>query len=340
MVALSFGSICSGIEAASVALEGVGFRPAWFAENAAFPSRVLAERRPGVPNHGDVTRIDTDALAPVDLIIGGTPCQSFSVAGMRKGFEDERGSVTLHYLRIVEALRPKWIVWENVPGVLSSNRGNDFASLVRALAAIGYDLAWRVLDARFFGLPQRRARVYLAGVFGRTADPGSVLAFPEGIRRDPAPARIEGDNDPDDRVRANAGVTYWDGGQMTQTLDAVLSKGQALPEKRRFPAVLVPAWQACACCGDYWCNICRDHCGDCRCGPLETPEDYAAAYDPRLLRYLTPSECERLQGFSGDWTAIPGATKTQRLTAIGNSMAVPVVRAIGRNIAALEGVKQ
>jgi hypothetical protein len=120
---------------------------------------------------------------------------------------------------------------------------------------------------------------------------------------------------------------------VTQCLDAVLHKGQALPEKRRFPAVMVPAWQECGCCGDWWCNICADHVGDCECAPIEDDADLARAYGPSMLRYLTPTECERLQGFPAGWTDVPGASKSKRLHAIGNSMAVPVIRHIGQRIA-------
>ena len=330
---LTFGSICSGIEAASVALEPVGFRAAWLAESAPFPSSVLAHRLPSVPNLGDITRIDTASLDRVDLIIGGTPCQSFSVAGLRQGLSDERGSVTLHFARIVRDLRPAWVLWENVPGALSSSGGRDFAALLGALAGCGYNLGWRVLDARGFGLPQRRRRLYLAGVLGPATGPESVLAYPDSPSWHPSQAGGEGAKDGEHRACANRGVTYWDGSQVTQCLDAVLYKGQALPEKRRFPAVMTPSWQECGCCGEMWCNICAEHVGDCECQPLEDDDDIMRAYGPSMLRYLTPTECERLQGFPAGWTDVPGASKSKRLHAVGNSMAVPVIRHIGQRIA-------
>jgi len=330
---LTFGSVCSGIEAASVALEPLGFRALWLAENAPFPSSVLAERLPGVPNLGDVTRIDATQLDRVDLVVGGTPCQSFSVAGLRKGLADERGSITLHFARIVRDVRPAWVLWENVPGALSSNGGRDFAALLGALAGLGYNLGWRVLDARGFGLPQRRRRLYLAGVLGPAACPESVLAYPDRAGWHPTQADGEGPEDRDHRERTNRGATYWDGSGVTQCLDAVLHKGQALPEKRRFPAVLVPSWQRCRCCDAWWCNVCRDHVTACACDELQTDDDSARAYGPSMLRYLTPTECERLQGFPAGWTDVPGASKSRRLQAIGNSMAVPVIREIGRRIA-------
>jgi DNA (cytosine-5)-methyltransferase 1 len=159
-----YGSVCSGIEAASVAWHPLGWRPAWFAEISAFPSAVLQHRWPGVKNHGDFTTIRDSE--PIDLLVGGTPCQSFSVAGLRGGLEDDRGNLALEFVRLAERLRPRWVVWENVPGVLSSNGGRDFGSILGALAFLGYGFAYRVLDAQFFGVPQRRRRVFLVGYLG------------------------------------------------------------------------------------------------------------------------------------------------------------------------------
>ena len=144
---IRYGSVCSGVEAATVAWEPLGWRAQWFAEVDKFPSAVLAHRFPNVPNLGDMTGVITHELAAdIDLLVGGTPCQSFSVTGLRSGIDDERGNLALEFCRIADAKRPRWIVWENVPGVLSSDGGRAFGSIVGALADIGYRLAWRVLE--------------------------------------------------------------------------------------------------------------------------------------------------------------------------------------------------
>ena len=149
-------SVCSGIEAASVAWHDFGWTPVGFSEIEKFPSEVLSKRFPDVTNYGDMTRykewdIDGDS---VDLLVGGTPCQAFSVAGLRKGLEDPRGNLTLTFVGMVDHFKPEWVVWENVPGVLSSNGGRDFGSFIGAMASIGYGFAWRCLDAQFYGVPQ------------------------------------------------------------------------------------------------------------------------------------------------------------------------------------------
>jgi len=188
-------SVCSGIEAATVAWHPLGWEPAAFCEIEAFPSAVLAHRYLNVPNYGDFTRL-TDAAHPIhdagiDLLVGGTPCQAFSVAGLRRGFADPRGGLTLEFVRLAQALRPKWIVWENVPGVLSQDGGRAFGAFLGALGELGYGWAYRVLDAQWFGVAQRRRRVFVvacsAGDSGRAA---AVLFEPEGVRRDP-PTRGE-----------------------------------------------------------------------------------------------------------------------------------------------------
>jgi DNA (cytosine-5)-methyltransferase 1 len=178
-----YGSICSGIEAATVAWEPLGFRPAWFAEIDTFCSALLAHHYPGVQNLGDFTRIKSGA-GPVDVLAGGTPCQSFSVAGRRGGLEDARGNLAIEFCRLAGRLRPRWIVWENVPGVLSSNGGRDFGAILGALAKLGYGCAWRVLDAQFLGVPQRRRRVFVVGHLGDWRRAAAVLLERQGLCRD------------------------------------------------------------------------------------------------------------------------------------------------------------
>ena len=160
-------SVFSGIEAASVAWEPLGWEPVAFAEIDEFPSAVLRARYPDVPNLGDVTKVDWRPYrGTADIVVGGSPCQAFSVAGKRQGLMDSRGQLMLEYVRAVAEVEPRWFVWENVPGVLSQDRGRAFGTLLREMDELGYGLAWRVLDAQFFGVAQRRRRVFLVGCAG------------------------------------------------------------------------------------------------------------------------------------------------------------------------------
>lgn len=174
---MRYVSLFSGIEAASVAWESLGWEPVAFAEIEPFPCKVLEKRFPGVSNLGDVSKIDwSPYVGAVDLVVGGSPCQAFSVAGKRKGLMDERGLLMLEYVRAVREVRPRWLLWENVPGVLSQDGGRAFGTLLGALEDCGYSLAWRVLDAQFFGVAQRRRRVFLVGYLGaEVGAPAAVL---------------------------------------------------------------------------------------------------------------------------------------------------------------------
>jgi len=163
---MKYGSVCSGIEAASVAWHDLGWEPQWFSEIEQFPSEVLKHRFPDVPNLGDMTQLTQNPTfneRSIDLLVGGTPCQSFSVAGLRKGLADPRGNLMLTFLALADAKKPKWIVWENVPGVLSSNGGRDFACFLDSLEELGYICDVEILDAQFFGVAQRRRRVFVCG---------------------------------------------------------------------------------------------------------------------------------------------------------------------------------
>ncbi len=185
-------SVCSGIEAASVAWHHLGWEPVGFSEIEPFPAAVLKHRFPHVPNYGDMTKFEEWPIEPgtVDLLVGGTPCQSFSVAGLRKGLEDPRGNLMLTYLAIAARLQPRWVVWENVPGVLSSNRGRDFGTFLGALGELGYGWCYRCLDAQYVrvggwprAVPQRRRRVFVVGCLGDGAAAAEVLAVREGLQR-------------------------------------------------------------------------------------------------------------------------------------------------------------
>jgi DNA (cytosine-5)-methyltransferase 1 len=198
--------VCSGIEAATVAWHQLGWEAAGFAEIEPFPAAVLAHHYPAVKNLGDMTNYKEWDLGTVDLLVGGTPCQSFSVAGLRKGLADPRGNLALVYCGILDHFRPKWCVWENVPGVLSSNGGRDFGSFLGALAELGYGFAYRVLDAQYFGVAQRRRRVFVVGHLGDWRAAAEVLFEPESLRRDTAPSREAGQKVAGTfKARANSG---------------------------------------------------------------------------------------------------------------------------------------
>ena len=187
-----YGSVCSGIEAASVAWHPLGWEAAFVSEIDKFPRAVLAHHYPEVPLHGDFTTIQDGDYRPVDLLVGGTPCQSFSVAGLRGGLDDDRGNLALEFLKLAQRLRPRWVVWENVPGVLSSNGGRDFGSILAGLGEVGYGFAYRVLDAQYFGLAQRRKRVFVVGYLGDWRRAAAVLFERESLSGHPAARREAG----------------------------------------------------------------------------------------------------------------------------------------------------
>lgn len=218
-----YGSVCSGVEAASAAWAPLGWSAAFVAEIEKFPAAVLAHRygsnmpgeplsRNGVPNLGDMTAIDGRAWrGRVDVLVGGTPCQAFSIAGLRKSLEDARGNLTLKFVELCDEINPRYIVWENVPGVLNT-KDNAFGCFLGALAGedapleppggrwahAGYVLgpertvAWRLLDAQYFGLAQRRKRMFVVACPRDGADPRAVLFEREGVRRDTPPRREAG----------------------------------------------------------------------------------------------------------------------------------------------------
>jgi DNA (cytosine-5)-methyltransferase 1 len=182
-------SVCAGIEAATVAWHDLGWQAAAFSEIEPFPSAVLKHHYPDVPNVGDMTKFKEWDIGTINLLVGGTPCQSFSVAGLRKGLDDPRGNLMLTYLAIAAKHRPRWLVWENVPGVLSSNGGKDFATFLGALGELGYGFAYRVLDAQYFGVAQRRRRVFVVGCLGDWRSAAAVLFERESLSRNLAPSR-------------------------------------------------------------------------------------------------------------------------------------------------------
>jgi DNA (cytosine-5)-methyltransferase 1 len=187
---LKYLSVCSGIEAATVAWHSLGWEAVAYSEIERFPSEVLAHHYPSTPNLGDMTKFkEWNFESNVDLLVGGTPCQSFSVAGLRKGLDDPRGNLMLTYLAIADKYRPRWLVWENVPGVLSSNGGKDFGVFLGALGELGYGFAYRILDAQYFGVAQRRRRVFVVGYLGDWRAAAAVLFERHSLQGHPAPSR-------------------------------------------------------------------------------------------------------------------------------------------------------
>lgn len=369
---MKYGSLCSGIEAATVAWEHLGFTPLWFAEIEAFPSAVLAHHWPDVPNLGDMTKLvgrilSGDIPAP-DILVGGTPCQAFSVAGLRGSLEDERGNLTLVLVRILDAIDfirqrnnapPCTLVWENVPGVLST-KDNAFGCFLGGLA--GEDealqptgqkwtnaglvsgharrIGWRVLDAQYFGVPQRRRRVFLIASAGNI-DIATILFERESLCRNFAPCRNTQKKSTTDvktgfietgfaeykksivggTLRANGGTLM--GGSETLVIDS---------NRTSFTAAGFGSYEESNVSSTLLADGYSNHGGsECLivCNGRQDP-----------VRKLTPLECERLQGFPDNHTKIPWRGKpaeacpdAPRYKAIGNSMAVPVMRWIGKRIA-------
>jgi DNA (cytosine-5)-methyltransferase 1 len=365
-------SVCSGIEAATVAWHHMGWQPVAFSEIEKFPAQVLAHHYPDVPNYGDMTKFMEWPNESIDLLVGGTPCQSFSVAGLRRGMADPRGNLALTYLGIADRYKPRWIVWENVTGVLSSNGGRDFGSFLGALAQLGYGFAYRVLDARFFGVAQRRRRVFVVGYLGDWRRAAAVLFESPSGRRDHSPSREKRQSiaptvvsDPpfsrtgNARVEADALVARMVAfGEYVD--DGTASAMKARDYKDATDLVAQPvAYQSSD-------GVVRE-CGNVM-GTLDAARESRGSSQQRFLmqqmavRRLTPTECERLQGFPDGYTNIEWyeccgikfslalgkygcpnceGEKTARLKtaadgsrykSLGNSMAVPVMRWIGERI--------
>lgn len=396
---ITYGSVCSGIEAASIAWEPLGWEPAWFAQfdpehNYArqpdFPSRVLAHHWPDVPNLGDMTQIADlirwGAVAAPDVLVGGTPCQAFSVAGMRKGLKDPRGQLTISFGELADAIdeqrdTPCTIVWENVPGVLNS-KDNAFGCFLALLAGESCELqppgrkwtnagcvsgpkrivAWRVLDAQFFGVAQRRRRVFVIASADPNFDPTAILFESDSVRRDTPPSRETGSqvaaltaNGVGTCGEAQAGhlIAAFGGGNTTGQIDVathgnrqdfdtetfavqsingsvthtLTAEGHDASEDGtgRGTPVVAFNWAAAG-------NTSSDLGMNAEYTGTLQASTHPAVCDNMQVRRLMPVECERLQGFPDGHTDIPGAKDGPRYKALGNSMAVPVMRWIGKRI--------
>lgn len=380
---MKYGSVCSGVEAATVAWHPLGWEPQWFSEIEKFPSAVLSHHYPDVPNLGDMTKFkEWPNDRSIDLLVGGTPCQSFSVAGLRKGLDDPRGNLMLTYLAIASQYQPKWLVWENVPGVLSSNRGRDFGTFLGALAKLGYGFSWRCLDAQYFGVAQRRRRVFVVGHLGDWRRAAAVLFERESMSGHSAPRRetreeITGYTSSSfgaydkgvGTVRAAGGdlgggsetlvaktlttgtgrqfnaetesfvteqekvntitASYGMGGADHETKPLVYGE-QRNAEILAFPGLMSGTQRASST--GVSPALCRSH--------------EIAFQSGMTVRRLTPIECERLQGFPDNYTRISWRNKSPddcpdgpRYKAMGNSMAVPVMRWIGERINLVEGIQ-
>ena len=226
---MKYLSVCSGIEAATVAWHPLGWQAVAFGEIEKFPSQVLAHHYPDTPNWGDMTKFKEWPDADVNVFVGGTPCQSFSVAGLRKGLDDPRGNLMLTYLAIAARYRPQWLVWENVPGVLSSNGGLDFASLLRGMGELGYGFAYRILDAQYFGVAQRRRRVFVVGYLGNWRPAAAVLFERHSLSGHPAPSRKAREGAAA-YAREGAASSKWPA-EISSTLDTTFGTKQGLEDQ-------------------------------------------------------------------------------------------------------------
>ena len=335
-------SICSGIEAASVAWEPLGWEPVAFSEIEQFPRAVLKHRFPDIPLHGDFTTIKGDEYGPIGLLCGGTPCQSFSIAGLRKGMDDDRGNLALEFLRLAKRAGAKWLVWENVPGVLSSNGGRDFGSILGGLGQLGYGFAYRVLNAQHFGVPQRRRRVFLVGYLGDWRPAVAVLFERHSLQGHPAPRR---------EARASVAALTANGvgtcgaddnqGQAGHLIASTGNVAHCLNaggmERQDYETETLIAFSA----KDYGADAMADcsptlragaHSGSHQSGGVMPAVAFTTEQTPKYsedgaltltkqsptgggqpqcvmaasaVRRLTPRECERLQGFPDDWTLVP-----------------------------------
>ena len=402
---MNYLSVCSGIEAATVAWHDLGWKPLGFSEIEKFPSEVLAHHYPNTPNLGDMTKYKEWDFGSnrLDLLVGGTPCQSFSVAGLRKGLDDPRGNLALTYVGILDKFRPKWCLWENVPGVLSSNKGRDFGSFLGALAELGYGWSYRVLDAQYFGVPQRRRRVFVVGCLGNWESAAKVLFESESLRWDIKKGRTKGQeatNQPIqcfdrqrsdeyntnniastlsardyksatdlvviDRAAFNQGINaqYKPYIETTETMPTLVAKGphavaynitfcDANGRRKDRPngGLYVNETNVANTItqSGVGTNIVQSNkpigfdaynsaiTGDVS-KTLDTGSDYhhvPNVYSETMaIRRLTTIECERLQGFPDNYTNIKeNCPDGPRYKALGNSMAVPVMKWIGERIA-------
>ena len=370
---MKYGSVCSGIEAATQAWHHMGWKPSFFSEIDAFPCAVLQHHYPKVPLHGDFTTIQDGDYEPINLLVGGTPCQSFSVAGLRKGLDDPRGNLMLGFGALAKRLRPAWLVWENVPGVLSANGGRDFGTFLGMLAELGYGFAYRVLDAQFFGVAQRRKRVFVVGYLGDWRPAAAVLFERESLSGNPAPSReaqqeVTGTLSRRTSGGGGMGTDFECAGGLQpvntyQNVSHCLNAGGMGRIDYETESFVVHGTQD-PCTGSQAFALGRNNGAEnavCVTGQVahtlrgegfDASEYGTGRGTPTIsqgmaVRRLTPIECERLQGFPDSFTQVPYRNKTAktcpdgpRYKALGNSMAVPCMKWIGERIQQVQGATQ
>lgn len=344
---LTAGSLFTGIGGFDLGFQRAGVRTSWMCERDAACQSVLRKHWPGVQIYDDVRSVGRDA-EPIDILMGGFPCQDVSIAGRRAGLAGERSGLWFEFHRILGELAPQWVVIENVPGLLSSNGGRDFAAILRGLVELGYGVVWRILDSQHFGVPQRRRRVYLVGHLGTgraaqvlferesgagNSEPGgparqAVTASPEGIAGTVSSKWAKGSGGPAGDEAYNLIVFDWQAGGDTMSASDRLSPSLVVGRTLAVtspPSVSVdfrhstldgvtPTLQAKGQ-GGYSLNMLP--------GVLHPT-------DPRPRR-LTPLECERLQAFPDGWTA--GQSDSARYRQMGNAVTVSVAEWIARRIA-------
>lgn len=340
-------SCFSGIEAASVAFKPLGFEMVGFSEVDKFCSELLKQKFPNIKNYGDITKHREWKLPrSIDFLCGGPPCQSFSLAGLRKGMEDARGNLSLEYLSFLKQSQPRWILMENVVGILSSNKGRDFGTILSSLAELGYGFAYCVLDAQNFGVPQRRRRVFIVGhTGGDWKRPAQVLFNAKSLFGNIEESKKKGGEFARtvDKSDQNANELIKENFCIDSRQNPIHLKNKSLPlgakdrghaiikdvETLTFKSDSNPQFMAFAK------NI---------SSTLTTKCQSFAFLKKNKVRRLTPVECERLQGFPDNWTRIAYRNKPPedcpdgpRYKAIGNSWAVPVVRWIGERIKEFDG---
>ena len=324
---MKYLSVCSGIEAATVAWHHMGWKPVGFSEIEKFPSQVLAHHYPQVTNFGDMTKYKEWKLDDsIGLLVGGTPCQSFSVAGLRKGLDDPRGNLALTYVGILDKFRPKWCVWENVPGVLSSGDGRDFGAFLGALGELGYGWAYRVLDAQNFGVAQRRRRVFVVGCLGGWESAAKVLFESESLSGNIKKNRTKKQETSKYAGRGIATICPTIGCELAKQVNNQMVKNA---EAFYIPEPVTYCIQGAGATsqqsqGSGW--------NEEKCFTLNRTDIHGVATN-MAVRRLTEVECERLQGFPDNYTNIKeNCPSGARYKALGNSMAVPVMRWIGERI--------
>jgi DNA (cytosine-5)-methyltransferase 1 len=398
---MRYASVCDGIGAAHVAWQPLGWQCSWTSEIEPFPAAVV-EHHFGFANVGDMTKITEEMLhehGPVDLLVGGTPCQSFSVAGLRGGLADPRGNLALRFVQLAAVMQPKWIVWENVPGVLSSGKGRDFGTFLGALGELGYGFAYRILDAQWFGVAQRRRRVFVVGHLGDWRRAAAVLFERESVFGNPptrgkagasvaralsastggasakeqqytfvgdngqplnalgeGPIWRGGDQANSEHCIDHAGTLNCDKGQQGGIVTFTKSKrAQSTTDNETWVPGEVSPTMSCFDQGDTRATTVVAFRENTRCevGYVDPPQSlasgggkpgqgYCGVQIGMAVRRLTPRECERLQGFPDDYTLVEYRKKPAadgpRYRALGNSMAVPVMRWIGERIAMVDAM--